>query len=171
MLHLSTRRFCSDSRDQLKNLTTRSANTKVGGRFGMKRCGPSCRHTRNASAVFKIFVLHPKKTFATISATNGHSRNNEAPLTPRKPSEFRCTRVGASSASQHARFRRRARLYNAADPLSRIDFLECLDCISNVFLLIRREMEAPDHRMNFFHTGGGLSLPDRVDHAAMAARS
>src|SRR5258706_15763142 len=38
----------------------------------MKRCGPSCRHTRNASAVFKIFVLHPKKTFATISARNGH---------------------------------------------------------------------------------------------------
>ena len=53
----------------------------------------------------------------------------------------------------------------------RIDFLECLDCISNVFLLIRREMKAPDYRMNFFHTGGGLSLPDRIDHAAMAARS
>jgi hypothetical protein len=48
------------------------ANTKVGGRFGMKGCGPSCRHTRNASAVFKIFVLHPKKTFATISANSGH---------------------------------------------------------------------------------------------------
>src|SRR6266852_7187076 len=47
------------------------ANTKVGGRFGMKGCGPSCRHTRNASAVFKIFVLHPKKTFATISANIG----------------------------------------------------------------------------------------------------
>src|SRR5258708_38897895 len=48
-------------------------DTKVGGRFGMKGCGPSCRHTRNASAVFKIFVLHPKKTFATISARNGHA--------------------------------------------------------------------------------------------------
>src|SRR6476660_5186285 len=48
------------------------ANTKVGGRFGMKRCGPSCRRTRSASAIFKIFVLHPKKTFATISARNGH---------------------------------------------------------------------------------------------------
>ena len=47
------------------------ANTKVGGRFGMKGCGPSCRHTRNASAVFKIFVLHPKKTLATISARFG----------------------------------------------------------------------------------------------------
>src|SRR6202048_457252 len=55
--------------------------------------------------------------------------------------------------------------------ISRIDFLECLVCISHVFSLIRREMTAPDHRMNFFHTGGALSLPDRVDHAAMAARS
>jgi hypothetical protein len=49
------------------------ANTKVGGRFGMKGCAPSCRHTRNGSAVFKIFVLHPKKTFATISARNRHA--------------------------------------------------------------------------------------------------
>ena len=57
------------------------ANTKVGGRFGMKGCGPSCRHTRNASTVFKIFVLHPKKTFATISAPNGHgSMSDLSPL-------------------------------------------------------------------------------------------
>ena len=49
--------------------------------------------------------------------------------------------------------------------------LECLDRISNVFLLIRGEVKAPDHCMNFFYTGGGLSLPDRVDYAAMAARS
>ena len=47
------------------------ANTKVGGRFGMKRCGPSCRRARSASVVFKIFVLHPKKTFATISTHTG----------------------------------------------------------------------------------------------------
>jgi hypothetical protein len=32
-------------------------------------------------------------------------------------------------------------------------------------------LKAPDHRMNFFHTRGGLSLLDRVDQAAMAARS
>jgi len=57
------------------------------------------------------------------------------------------------------------------DHVSRIDFLECLDRISNVFLWVGREMKAPDHRMNFFHAGGSLSLPDRVDHAAMAARS
>jgi hypothetical protein len=43
--------------------------------------------------------------------------------------------------------------------VSRIDFLECLDRISNVVLLIGREMKAPDHRMNFFHAGGGLSFP------------
>jgi hypothetical protein len=47
------------------------ANTKVGRRFGRKRCGPSSRRARSASAVFKIFVLHPKNTFATISATTG----------------------------------------------------------------------------------------------------
>src|SRR6266702_8253134 len=51
--------------------------------------------------------------------------------------------------------------------VSRIDFLECPDRISNVVLLIGREMKAPDHRMNSFHTRGDLSLPDRVDHAAM----
>src|ERR1700738_164650 len=48
------------------------ANTKIGGRFGRKRCGPSRLRTRSASAVFKIFVLRPKKTFATISAQSGH---------------------------------------------------------------------------------------------------
>jgi hypothetical protein len=47
------------------------ANTKVGGRFGMKRCGPSSRRARSASAVFKTFVLHQKNTFATKSANNG----------------------------------------------------------------------------------------------------
>src|SRR5260370_30834267 len=40
---------------------------------------PSCRHTRNASAVFKIFVLHPKKTFATISARSGRSLELHSP--------------------------------------------------------------------------------------------
>ena len=54
--------------------------------------------------------------------------------------------------------------------IGRIDFLECLDRFSNIVLLIGREMEAPDHCVNLFDTAGGLSLPDRVDHAAMAAR-
>jgi hypothetical protein len=47
------------------------ANTKAGGRFCMKRCGPSRRRGRSASAVFKIFVLHSKKTFSTKSAISG----------------------------------------------------------------------------------------------------
>src|SRR6266516_5667725 len=50
------------------------------------------------------------------SATNGHSRNSEAPLTPRKPSEFPCTSVRASTASQRARLRKKLRPYNAAEP-------------------------------------------------------
>jgi hypothetical protein len=45
----------------------RSANTKVRGRFSTKRCGPSRREARDASAALKIFVHHPKKTFATKS--------------------------------------------------------------------------------------------------------
>jgi hypothetical protein len=48
-----------------------AANTKAGGRFCMKRCGPSRRRARSASAVFKIFALHPKKTFSTLSARSG----------------------------------------------------------------------------------------------------
>jgi hypothetical protein len=48
------------------------ANTKVGGRFDMKRCGPSGRRARSASAAFKTFVLHPKNTFATISTLSEH---------------------------------------------------------------------------------------------------
>jgi len=57
------------------------ANTKVGGRLGMKRCDPSSCRARSASAVFKTFVLHPKNTFATKSAQNGrHLRPHGCPL-------------------------------------------------------------------------------------------
>src|SRR5437879_201384 len=48
-------------------------------------------------------------------AKNGHSRNTEAPFTPRKPSEFPCTSVRASSASQRAQLRKKVRPYNAAE--------------------------------------------------------
>src|SRR6478672_9227976 len=51
--------------DFLAAATRCSAVTKVHGRFWLKRCGPSRRRVRTASAVFKIFLLHPKKTFAT----------------------------------------------------------------------------------------------------------
>jgi hypothetical protein len=33
----------------------------------MKRYGPSRRRAQSASAALRIFVRHPKKTFATIS--------------------------------------------------------------------------------------------------------
>src|SRR5271157_713161 len=55
------------------------ANTKAGGRFRMNRCGFSGRRARSASAVFKIFVLHPKKTFSTASVMCGrrpHCKKN-----------------------------------------------------------------------------------------------
>src|SRR6476660_3741302 len=41
----------------------------------MKRYGPSRRRAQNASAALRIFVCHPKKTFATISANCRHRSN------------------------------------------------------------------------------------------------
>jgi hypothetical protein len=43
-------------------------DTKVRGRFCVKRCGPSHRRLRTASAVLKNFVHQPEKTFSTVSA-------------------------------------------------------------------------------------------------------
>ena len=39
--------------------------------FGMERYGPSRRRGQNAPAALRIFLRHPKKTFATISARTG----------------------------------------------------------------------------------------------------
>jgi hypothetical protein len=39
----------------------------------MKRLSPSRRRAQNASVALKIFVRHPKKTFATISARSSLS--------------------------------------------------------------------------------------------------
>jgi hypothetical protein len=50
-----------------------SEDTKVGGRFCVKRCGPSHRRAQNAPAALENFVHQPKKTFATKSANIGHS--------------------------------------------------------------------------------------------------
>jgi hypothetical protein len=47
-------------------------DTKVCGRLCVKRCGPSHRRVRNASAALKNFVRQPEKTFATVSALFGH---------------------------------------------------------------------------------------------------
>src|SRR3979411_1329714 len=65
-----------------------SATTEIRDRFWMKRYGPSRRRAQNASAALKIFVRHPKKTFATISASN-------RPRTLARPSNNRNTRYGA----------------------------------------------------------------------------
>ena len=51
----------------------RGADTKVRGRFGVKRYGPSHREARDASASLRISVHHPKNTFATKSAKRRHS--------------------------------------------------------------------------------------------------
>src|SRR5260221_5902087 len=44
------------------------ADTKVRGRLCAKRCGPSHRRVRSASAALKNFVRQPEKTCATGSA-------------------------------------------------------------------------------------------------------
>jgi hypothetical protein len=44
----------------------------------VKRCGPSYRRARNASAALKIFVRHPKKTFSTLSGVKQTSRRKAA---------------------------------------------------------------------------------------------
>jgi hypothetical protein len=58
------------------------ADTKVRGRFCVKRYGPSHREARDASAALKISVHRPKNTFATISANSG----------PRSGPVVRCTK-------------------------------------------------------------------------------
>src|SRR5258705_13862053 len=64
-------------------------DTKVRGRSGVRRCGPSRRRARTASAVFKIFVLHPKKTFATISVKRRPDGPEvRLPLYPRKRTQL-----------------------------------------------------------------------------------
>ena len=40
-----------------------SADTRVGGRFCLKRCGPSRLRARNASAVLEIFFCRRKRVF------------------------------------------------------------------------------------------------------------
>jgi TolB-like protein/class 3 adenylate cyclase len=51
--------------------TLLSADTKAGGCFCVKRYGPSRRRGRNASAVLRNFIRHPKRTFSTLSTQLG----------------------------------------------------------------------------------------------------
>jgi hypothetical protein len=51
--------------------------------FRMNRFGSSGHRARSASAVFKIFVLHPKKIFSTASVINGlRPAQPRLPLSP-----------------------------------------------------------------------------------------
>ena len=50
-------------------------DTKVRGRFCVKRYGPSRREARDVSAVLKISVRHPKNTFATESGVEQTCRS------------------------------------------------------------------------------------------------
>jgi hypothetical protein len=47
-------------------------DTNVRGRFCTKRCGPTRRNLRSASAALKHFVRRPEKTFSTVSANKRH---------------------------------------------------------------------------------------------------
>src|SRR5437667_8455559 len=51
-----------------------SVDTKVRGRFSEKRCGPSRRCARNASAALENFVYCLQKTFSTASVKTGKAR-------------------------------------------------------------------------------------------------
>src|SRR6266436_6013977 len=51
-----------------------SVDTKVRGRFSEKRCGPSRRCARNASAALENFVCCPQKTFSTASVKTGKAQ-------------------------------------------------------------------------------------------------
>src|SRR6476659_320363 len=72
-----------------------NAATKVSARFWMKRYGPSHRRAHNASAALRIFVRHPKKTFATKSANCRH-KSSSCPSDHRtRPSEQSHRELGA----------------------------------------------------------------------------
>src|SRR5256886_13941374 len=51
-----------------------SVDTTVRGRFSEKRCGPSRRCARNASAALENFVCYPQKTFSTASVKTGKAQ-------------------------------------------------------------------------------------------------
>jgi hypothetical protein len=62
----------SRSLDVSATVSLVGAATEVRDRFRLKRYGPSRRLASSASAALRIFIRHPKKTFATISAISGH---------------------------------------------------------------------------------------------------
>src|SRR5258706_9541279 len=84
-----------------------------------------------------------------------------------------CPRVGAQELIWHLglgdlveRFAGAVQWNDVVD----IDVLERRDRVAHIVFLIGGEVESADHRMNLVDPGSRLGLPDRVDHAAMAAR-
>ena len=71
-------RMTASLRATATNISTHTSRPRkrcrieVGDRFWINRYGPSRRHAQKASAALSIFVRHPKRTFATISAVSGH---------------------------------------------------------------------------------------------------
>src|SRR6266480_17599 len=81
------------------------ADTKVRGRFCVKRCGPSHRRARNAPAVLKNFVRQPEKTFATVSVNHTAARAKlEVLACPSRHSnlDFGAARSNLSSDAAHS---------------------------------------------------------------------
>ena len=64
---------------QLRRGIRRSADTKVRGRFWVKRCGPSHRRVRNASAALKNFVRRAEKDFFNTIRQQRSSRQQSVP--------------------------------------------------------------------------------------------
>jgi len=60
-------------------------DTKVRRRFCVKRCGPSRRRVRTASAVLKTFVHQPEKTFSTVSANRRQSTAADEVISEKGP--------------------------------------------------------------------------------------
>src|SRR4029453_12900686 len=56
----------------------------------MKRYGPSRRRAQNASAALRIFVHHPEKTFATISARRRRRSGHLRAISPRVGNSIPC---------------------------------------------------------------------------------
>ena len=55
-------------------------DTAAGGRFGVKRCGPSRRRVKDAPASLKNFIGQSKKTFSTLSAQSGQANGSNGCL-------------------------------------------------------------------------------------------
>src|SRR6267142_93492 len=83
--------------------------------------GPSHRRAQNASAALRIFVRHPRKTFATVSATCGLTRRSK----PRLVDHL----VGADEERlRHGKAERLQKRSEAGDPTTRTPMVDIFGC-------------------------------------------